>query len=96
MGKCDNLVGLLLESLLDLLQGWALADGSLQVGDVGSVGLEALTEGVAEVAGVQNEGVLATLDQVGGDKIPAESTTAGNEEGLRGGRGRLEELAEES
>ena len=96
MGECDELVGLLLESLLDLLQRGALADGGGEVCDVGSVGLEALAEGIAEVAGVEDEGVLATLDQVGGDKIPSEGSATGDDEGLRGRVGGLEELAGES
>ena len=96
MGEGDHLVWLLLQGLLDLFQGGALADGSLQVCDVGAVGLETLAEGVAKVAGVEDEGVLAALDQVGGDKIPAKSSTSGDEEGLCGWGGGLEELADES
>lgn len=101
-GRCvdvcegDELVRLLLQGLLHLLERGAIADGSLQVRHVGTVCLKALAEGVAEVAGVEDEGVLAALNQVGGDEIPAQCAASGDDEGLRGGVGGLEELADES
>ncbi len=95
MCDCDDLVGLGLEGLLDFFEGGALADRAAKVVDVGAVGGEAGAESVAEVAGIQDEGVLAALDQVGGDKVPAEGAAAGNDEGLCGGVGGLEELAGE-
>jgi hypothetical protein len=94
--KGDQLVWLLLEGLLDLLQGWAVTDGSLEVGDLCAVALETLAEGVAEVAGVEDQGVLAALDQVGGDQVPAQGATTSDDEGLCGGVGGLEELAGKS
>lgn len=96
MCEGDDLVRLLLESLLHFLERRAIADGCLKVGDVSTICLEALAEGVAEVSGVKNEGVLPALDQVGGDKIPAQCAASGDDEGLRGGVGRLEDLADES
>lgn len=97
MGECDDLVRLRFQGLFDFLQGWTLADAScLQVCDIGSVGLEALTEGVTEVAGVEDECVLAALDQIGGDEVPAEGSTAGDEEWLCGFVGGLEEFADKS
>ena len=92
VGDGDDLVGLLLQGLLDLLKRGALADGGLDLRGVGAVGFQARGEGVGEVAGVQDEGVLTLLDQVGGDDVPAEGTTAGDDDGLSGGVGGLEEL----
>ena len=96
VGQCDELVGLLLQGLLDLLEGGTLADGGGEVGDVGAVGFEALAEGIAEVASVEDESILTPLDQVGGDKVPSEGSAAGDDEGLSGRGGGLEELAGES
>jgi len=91
----DDLVGLLLQGLLDLLEGGAVANRGTKVCNLGAVGLQAVAERVTEVAGVHDEGVFALLDQVGRNQIPTQGTTAGNDEGLRGGVGGLEQLAGE-
>lgn len=96
VGDGEELVGLLLEGLLDLLERGAVSDGGLELGGVGAVGFQASSERIGEVTGVQDERVLTPLDQVGGDHVPAEGTTAGNDEGLSGGVGGLEKLANES
>lgn len=96
MCEGDELVRLLLQGCLDFLERGAITDGRLEVRHVGTVCLETLAEGVAEVAGVEDEGVLATLDQVGRDKIPPECAASGDDEWLRGGAGGLEELADKS
>lgn len=95
VGEGDQLVGLLLEGFLDLRVGGAITDGRLQLGDVCAVGLQAGGVGVAEVAGVEDESVLALLDQVGRDHVPAEGTGARDDERLGSGVGRLEELPDE-
>jgi hypothetical protein len=43
---------------------------------------------------VQDEDLIAGLDQVGGDLIPSEGAGAGDDNGLRGRVGGLEELAQ--
>lgn len=96
VGDCDDLVGLGLEGLLDFIEGGAVADGGAEVVDVGAVGLQTGTEGVTEVTGVKDESILTALDQVGGDEIPSEGTATGDNEGLGGGVGGLEELASQS
>ena len=90
----DGLVPLLGQRLLDLGQLGLGADGRLELRHVGAVDAQAVGKAVAEVAGPEHEDVLAGLDQVGGHEIPAEGTRAGQDEGLRGGVGGLEELAE--
>ncbi len=60
-----------------------------------TVRFEAICEAVCEVAGVQDEDVVAGFGEIGSDLIPAECAGAGENEGLRGGRGGLEEFAEE-
>ena len=92
VGEGDELVGLRLEGLLNLGEGRRLADGDLDRGDIGAVGLQAGAVGVAEVARDQDEGVVALLDQVGRDHLPAERAAAADDEGLGGGVGGLEEL----
>lgn len=96
VGDGEELVGLLLEGLLDLLERGTVSDGSLELGGVGAVGFQASSERVGEVTGVQDERVLTPFDQVRGDQVPAEGTTAGNDEGLSGGVGGLEKFANES
>lgn len=95
VGDGEELVGLGLEGLLDLLEGGAVSDGGLELGGIGAVGLQASGEGVGEVAGVQDESVLVLFDQVGGHHVPAQGATAGHDEGLRGGVGGLEKFADE-
>jgi len=96
VGDCDDLIGLGLEGLLDFVEGGAVANGGAEVVDVSAIGLQAGTEGVTEVAGVQDESILTTLDQVGGDEVPSEGTATGDNEGLGGGVGGLEQLASQS
>ena len=96
VGDGNELVGLLLEGLLDLLERGAVPDGGLDLGGIGAVGLKAVGKRVREVPCVQNESILALLDQVRGHQVPAEGTTACDDEGLRGGVGGLEELAGEA
>lgn len=67
----DELVFLLLERLLDLWELWTAADGRLELCHVRAVGLEAVGKGVGEVPGVQDEGVVAGLGEVGGYEVPA-------------------------
>jgi hypothetical protein len=43
---------------------------------------------------VQDEGLVARLAQVSSDLVPAKGARAGDNEGLRGGVGGLEELAQ--
>jgi hypothetical protein len=54
-----------------------------------------LSERIAEVTSIQDEGMLVTLNQVGSDQIPTEGTGTGDEERLGGGVGGLEDLAKE-
>ena len=93
MGDGDQLVGLLLQGLLHLLQRVAVANGCAQLCHLGAVCLQALAEGITKVTSVKNQSILASLDQVGGDKVPTEGTTTGDKEGLCGGVGGLEQLA---
>jgi hypothetical protein len=68
-----ELVLLLLQRLLDLGQLGTAPDGRFELRNVRAVGLEAVGEGAAEVAGVKDESVVAGLGEVGGDEVPAES-----------------------
>ena len=91
----DDLVVLLLQSLLDVCGGRPLADGSLQLCGSHTVSLKAGGEGVAKVAGVQDESIVTAFDEIGGDEVPSERAGAGEDEGLGGRVCGLEELAEE-
>lgn len=95
VGDCDDLVGLLLEGLLDLLKRRTVPDGSLELGGLGAVGLEAGSKRVGKVTGVQDQRFFIPFDQVRSHHVPTEGTTACNDEGLRGGVGGLEKLADE-
>ena len=44
---------------------------------------------------MQDEDFVARLDEVCGNEVPAKCSGAGDDEGLRGGRGCLEEFAEQ-
>lgn len=90
----DDLVLLLLESLLNLVRLRAAADGTGQLGDVGTVGSQAVGETVTEVTSGQDESVLTRLDQVDGDHVPTQGARAVDDEWLRLGVGGLEELAQ--
>lgn len=52
VGDGDKLVFLLLQGLLDLVQLRSLSNGSLKLGSLDAVGLEAIGEAVGEVASV--------------------------------------------
>ena len=90
----DHLVLLLRQRLLDLGKLGALANGGLELRDVGAVDLEAVGKAIAKVAGTENQNVLTRLNQVGGNDIPAKSSGSRNNEGLRSGVLGLEELAQ--
>lgn len=94
VGDGDGLVALLGQRLLDLGQLGPGAHGRLELGHVGAVHAQAVGKAVAEVAGPEHEDVLAGLDQVGSHEIPAQRARAGDDEGLGGGVGGLEELAQ--
>ena len=91
----DKLVGLLLQGLLDLLKRRTVPDGSLDLGGLRTVGLNAGSKRVRKVTRVQHQRFLVLLDQVRSHHVPTEGTTACNDEGLRGGVGGLEKLADE-
>ena len=88
-----DLVLLLGQGLLDLGELRSATNLAVELGDVGAVGPQAVGEAIAKVAGAEDEGVLTSLDQVGGDEIPAQGAGAGDDVGLSGGVGRLEKLA---
>jgi hypothetical protein len=89
----DDLVALLLQRLLNLVELRSVADGSLELSDLGAVCLKAVGERVGKVACVQDEDLITRLGQVRGDLVPAECAGAGDDKGLSGGVGCLEELA---
>lgn len=90
----QQLVVLGLEGGLDLGELGAAADGGLELGDVGAVDAEGVSEAVAKVAGAEDEGGVALLDQVGTDDVPTQGAGAGDDERLGGRVGGLEELAQ--
>ena len=94
VGDGDELVVLLLQSLLDLVQLRSVANGSLELCCLDAICLEAVCERVGKVTSVQDKDVIAGLCEVGGDLVPAEGAGAGENEGLRGRISRLEELAQ--
>lgn len=94
MCNCDDLVLLLLEGLLNLVKLWSVTNRCLQLCDLGTVRLEAVGERIGEVTSVKDEDLIASLSQIGGDLIPSECAGAGDDKGLRGRVGGLEELAQ--
>jgi hypothetical protein len=90
----DHLVLPLLERLLHLVELRPVADLRLELCDLDAVCLETVGERVGKVARVQDEHLLARLDQVGRDLVPAKRAGARDDKGLRGGVGGLEELAQ--
>lgn len=94
MGDGQDLVLLLLEGLLNLVQLRAVSNRCLELGCLDAVGLKAVCEAVGEVAGVQDEGLVAPLRQVDGNLVPAECTRTADHERLAVGVGGLEELPE--
>ena len=61
MCDCEDLVLLLLEGLLDLVKLRPVANGCLQLCNLGAVCLEAVGERVGEVTRVQNEDLITRL-----------------------------------
>lgn len=94
MRDSDELVLLLLKRLLDLIELWTVANWGLQLRGLDAVGLKAVGEAVSEVAGVKDKDLIAGLGEVGCHLVPAEGAAAGDDKGLRGRIGGLEELAE--
>lgn len=95
VGDGDDLVGLLLQGLLDLLKRRTVTDGSLELGGLGAIGLQTRSKRVRKVTGVQHQSFLIPLNQVRSHHVPSESTAACDDEGLRGGVAGLEKLADE-
>lgn len=82
------------QGLLDLVKLGSGAGSGLDLSNDRSIGGQAVGEAVAEVAGLKNEDIVTGLDEVSGNEIPSESTGTGDDEGLRGRVGSLEELPE--
>jgi hypothetical protein len=95
---CDSqhLVLLLLQRLLDLIELRSVANWRLELCRLDAICLEAVRERVGEVTSVQNEDLIAGLYQVCCNLIPSECTRARNNDGLRGGVGGEEQLAQVS
>lgn len=70
MGDGQDLVLLLGEGSLDVGELGASTNGAVELGDLGAVGAEGVGEAITEVAGAQDERILAGLDQVGRDEVP--------------------------
>lgn len=94
VGDGDGLVLLLLQCLLDLIELWAVANGGLELSGLDTVRLETVCEAVGKVTGVEDEDIIARLDQVGGDLVPAEGAGSRDDKRLGGGIFGLEELPE--
>ncbi len=94
MGGSDELELLLGEGLLNLGGRGDAADRTVELGHLGAVLGQAVGEAVAKVAGAEHEDILASLDQVGGDEIPAEGARAVDDVWLSIGVGRADDLAE--
>ena len=92
VGDSQKLVLLLLERLLDFVELWSLTNGGLELGGLHAVRLQAVGERVGKVSSVQDESLVARLGKVRGDLVPAKGSGTGNDKGLRGGIGGLEEL----
>lgn len=90
----EDLVFLLLESLLDLVKLRSVTNGGLQLCDLGAICVKAVGERVGEVASVKNEDLVPGLSEVGSDLVPSECARARDDKGLRGWIGGLEELAQ--
>lgn len=95
VGGGDELELLLGQGLFNLGRRGDAADGAVELGHLGAVLGQAVGEAVAKVAGAEHKHVLAGLDEVGGDEIPAQGAGAVDDEGLRVGVGRADDLAEE-
>ena len=93
VGDGDELVFLLLESLLDLVQLRTVANGSLELSSLDTICLETIGEAVGKVASVQDQDIITRLGEVGSDLVPSKGTGTGDDEGLRRGVLSLEELA---
>jgi hypothetical protein len=93
---CDgqDLVLLLLQRSLDLVQLGAFANRGLELRRLHTICLEAVGERICKVPSVQHEHFVAGLGKVCGNLVPPQCTGTGNNEGLGGGVGGLEELAQ--
>lgn len=90
----DDLVLLLFQSLLHGVQLRTVTDWCLQLRNLCAVGLKAVSEGVGKVASVEDESLLAWLDQIGSNLIPTESSRSRDYERLRCRVGGLKEFTE--
>lgn len=96
VGSGDNLVLLLGQGLGDVIEGRGAADGTVELGHIGTVLGKAVTEAVTEVAAAEDEGVLASLDKVSSDEIPTNGAGTVDNVGLSVGVGRADDLAKKS
>lgn len=94
MCDSEHLVLLLFERLLDFIKLRSVANWRLQLCRLDAICLEAVGKGVCEVTSMEDEYLVAGLNQVGGDLVPSQCTGAGDDKGLRGRIGGLEELAQ--
>lgn len=92
----NDLVLLLGQGLFNFVKGRTAADGTGELGHVGAVLLKAVCKTVTKVASCQNKGIFASLDQIGGDEIPAKRAGAVDDVGLGVGVGGFDDLAEET
>ncbi len=95
MGGGDKLVLLLGEGLFNLGGGGDAANGTVELGHLGAVLGQAVGEAVTKVAGAEDKYILAGLDQVGGDEIPAERARAVDDVWLSVWVGRADDFAEQ-
>lgn len=70
MREGEHLVLALLEGLLDLLNGWLVANGCTELLDLGAVDGQAFGERIAKVARVEHEDILSGLYQVRCGHVP--------------------------
>lgn len=95
VGGGDKLELLVRQRLFNVGGRGDAADGAVELGHLGAVLGQAVGEAVAKVAGAEDEDVLAGLDEVGGDEVPAEGAGAVDDEGLGVGVGGADDLTEE-
>jgi hypothetical protein len=90
----QELVLLLSQRSLDLIQLWTVADWSFELRSLNTVCFEAVGKRVGKISSVQDQHFLARFSKVRGNLVPAQCARAGDDQGLGGGVGRLEELAQ--
>lgn len=96
----DRLVLLLLQDLLDLVDGRARANAAAQLRHLGGVHSEAVRKALGEEARVQHQHLFTRLDKVRRNLVPAKRARAGDDDWLRARRTQqvtehLERLAED-